>query len=137
MKIRFYRTIAENRSLDAFGLWVIDAVEKRKIKAMEINYCRRCNEKIKPDSIRNTGIKECLGIDIDIIETIEAKRLRWYGHMKRLENKRLPKQVWQKQIPTRKKKPKSAQHWTERTGNSMRNMVVKNRSRYRLRISSS
>jgi len=43
--------------------------------------------------IRNEHIKEITEVKEkpDIIDTIDRKRLQWYGHVKRMQEKRLPK----------------------------------------------
>ena len=42
----------------------------------------------------STNYDEAIGIDLDIIETIEARRLNWFGHLKRISNERWPRKVW-------------------------------------------
>ena len=43
--------------------------------------------------IKNEHVKEIMGVKEkpDIIDTIERKRLQWYGHVKRMQEERLPK----------------------------------------------
>lgn len=38
--------------------------------------------------------KSRIEIDFDIADTIEIKRLNWYGQMQRINYDRLPKKVW-------------------------------------------
>ena len=35
------------------------------------------------DRVRNVEIRQAMGIDLGIIETIEARRLNWFGHLKK------------------------------------------------------
>jgi hypothetical protein len=45
--------------------------------------------------IKNEHIKETMGVKEkpDIIDIIESKRLQWYGHVKRMQDERLPKLI--------------------------------------------
>jgi hypothetical protein len=45
------------------------------------------------DRVQNIEIRERIRIDIDIVETIEGKMLKWYGHLKRMDDN-----CWQKKI---------------------------------------
>ena len=47
------------------------------------------------ERIRNEHIKEIMGVKekLDIIDIIERKRLQWYGHVKRMQDERLPKLI--------------------------------------------
>lgn len=33
-------------------------------------------------------------IDLDIVDTIKIKMLKWYGHVQRMREEGLPKKVW-------------------------------------------
>jgi hypothetical protein len=45
------------------------------------------------ERINNEHIKEIMGVKgkPDIIDIIEKKRLKWYGHVKRMPEERIPK----------------------------------------------
>ena len=53
-----------------------------------------CLRKIKGvtrrDKIRNADIRKELGITTDIVQKIQARRLRYYGHVVRMKAERLP-----------------------------------------------
>jgi hypothetical protein len=67
---------------------------------------RRSARKSRLERIKNEHIKEIMGVKEkpDIIDIIEKKkRLQWYGHVKRVQEERLPKLIteW---IPGKKEK---------------------------------
>jgi len=47
------------------------------------------------ERIKNEHIKEIIGLKEkpDIIDIIERKRLQWYGHVKKMQEERLPKLI--------------------------------------------
>jgi hypothetical protein len=54
---------------------------------------RRSARKSRLEKINNENIKEIMGVKgkPDIIDSIEKKRLQWYGHVKRMPEERIPK----------------------------------------------
>jgi hypothetical protein len=56
---------------------------------------RRSARKSRIERIKNEHIKEIMGVreKPDIIDIIERKRFQWYGHVKRMQEERLPK-LW-------------------------------------------
>ena len=55
--------------------------------------------------IRNEHIKEIMGVKEkpDIIDIIDRKRLQWYGHVKSMQDDRLPKLIME-WIPEERRK---------------------------------
>jgi hypothetical protein len=53
---------------------------------------RRSARKSRMERIKNEHIKEIMGVKEkpDIIDIIDRKRLHWYGHVKRMQDERLP-----------------------------------------------
>jgi len=54
---------------------------------------RRSARKSRMERIKNEYIKEIMRVKEkpDIIDIIERKRLQWYGHVKRMQEERVPK----------------------------------------------
>ena len=59
----------------------------------EMDVLRRAARKSRMERIKNECIKEIMGVKgkRDIIDSIEKKRLQWYGHVKRMPEERIPK----------------------------------------------
>jgi hypothetical protein len=66
---------------------------------------RRSARKSRLERIKNEHIKEIMGVKEkpDITDIIERKRLQSYGHVKRMQEDRLPKLIME-WIPEKKKK---------------------------------
>jgi hypothetical protein len=74
-------------------VWQIPTREINKISATEMDVLRRSARKSRIERIKNEHIKEIMGVKEkpDTIDIIEKKRHQWYGHVKRMQEERLPK----------------------------------------------
>jgi hypothetical protein len=63
-----------------------------KILSTEMDVLRRLTRKSRMERIKNEHIKEIMGVKEkpDIIDIIDRKSLQWYGHVKRMQEERLP-----------------------------------------------
>ena len=64
-------------------------------------------------------IRERVQVDVDIIETVEAKRLNWYGHMRRMEEERWPQKIWNWKLPWKRKRGRPKLTWQAGTQDAM------------------
>jgi hypothetical protein len=69
--------------------------QRNKILSTEMDVLRRSARKSRLGRIKNEHIKEIMVVKKkpDIIDIIETKRLQWYGHVKRMQEERLPKLI--------------------------------------------
>jgi len=76
---------------------------------------RRSARKSRIERIRNEHIKEIMGVKDkpDIIDIIERKRLQWYGHVKRMQEERLPKLIMEWIPGERRKRGRPRKTWME------------------------
>jgi len=76
---------------------------------------RSSARKSRIERIKNEHIKEIMGVKEkpDIIEIIERKRLQWYGHVKRMQEERLPKLITEWIPRERRKRGRQRKTWME------------------------
>jgi hypothetical protein len=53
---------------------------------------------VKRDSARNEVIREECGIKEDVVTKIEMNMLRWFGHVERMNEKRLTKEIYEADV---------------------------------------
>ena len=63
--------------------------------------------------IRNNIIKQKMNVTRPLLEDIKTKQLKWYGHVKRMEEGRLPKKVMRWSPPGRRKRGRPKLTWAE------------------------
>jgi hypothetical protein len=76
--------------------WTLTIEEMNSLRISERKIIRKIYEPIKEgDSWRIRKNKEITYIlqGADIVKFIKSSRIRWYGHVKRMQNQRMPKQI--------------------------------------------
>ena len=62
-----------------------------KLWATEMDYWCRAVRKSRMDKISNKRIREIMKVDKNILEVIEERKLRWFGHVTRMGEDGTPK----------------------------------------------
>jgi hypothetical protein len=105
-KMAIYRTVYEPTLTYGSETW------KARVTAMEMKFLRRIVGKTRRDKIRNSVIREELNEE-SIIERIEKKQLKWYGHVQRMEETRLTKRVTETKVQGRRARGRPRKSWEE------------------------
>ena len=85
--------VYKRQGLYGAELWEINKRNKSIIRAIEIDYWQRCYGLTRADRVKYVEIRQAMGIDLDIIEITDARRLNWFGHLKRISDERWPRKV--------------------------------------------
>jgi hypothetical protein len=86
-----------------------------------MDFWRRFARKSRKEKVRNVTIREIMEVRKNILEVIEEKRLRWFGHVKRMTGNRLQLKVleWEPEGTRRRGRPK--ERWIHGVRRSMTN----------------
>ncbi|PSN53611.1 hypothetical protein C0J52_00946 [Blattella germanica] len=60
-----------------------------------MDFWRCCARISRKDEIRNTIIREKMKVKGSLTEDIKTAQLRWFGHIKRMREARLPKHIFE------------------------------------------
>ena len=71
------------------------------------------NNLLRKDKIRNNIIKQKMNVTRSLLDGIKTKQLQWYGHVQRMEEGRLSKEVMKWRPPGRRKRGRPKLTWTE------------------------
>ena len=63
------------------------------------------------DKIRNTKIRQSLGLKYNVIDKATQKRMRFFGHIKRMPQERYPKLLLEARLEGRRPKGRPAKRW--------------------------
>jgi hypothetical protein len=85
-----------------------------------MDFWRRSARKSRKEKVRKVTIREVMKVGKNILEVIEEKQLRWFGHVKRMSGNRLPLKVleWEPE-GVRRGRPKD--RWIDGVRRSMTN----------------
>ena len=64
-----------------------------RLTAVEMDFWRRAARKSLIERIRNTETRKMMHAERTIMDEIEHRRLKWYGHLERMKDGRIPKAV--------------------------------------------
>lgn len=66
-------------------VWTINKAINSRISAVENSYWNRCCGLTLHDHVKNDTIRQIIGIQGTIVDTIERKQLLFYDYMKRMK----------------------------------------------------
>ena len=89
-KVRVYEALVISVLLYNSETWTLKEVFKKKLRVFEMSCLRKIKGITRRDRIRNTVIKAELEIETDIVQRIQRKRLKYFGHVIRMKPDRFP-----------------------------------------------
>lgn len=111
-KVKVFNTVY--RPVLTYGCesWALTNRQRSKIQAMEMKYLRRILGKTRRDKIRNTQIREELGMK-PVLQFIEQRQLSWWGHIQRMSADRPVRQIYEARIQTKRRRGRPRQTWNK------------------------
>lgn len=97
------RTMVESVLSYGSEVWTLSAEMKRKINTVEMDYLRRSEGISRLQRINNEDIRQRANAHETILERIERRGLKWFGHMMRMDEQRLPLKLFKWNPPGRRK----------------------------------
>ena len=91
VKGALYCTTIRSILLYGAGAWTTLEEDMRLLETFEMGCVRQILKVSRLEHINSHVLRERLGIDSSIKEEVTRARLRLYGHVARMDNKRLPK----------------------------------------------
>jgi hypothetical protein len=100
-----YQALVQSILLYGAETWTLNTQQTNKLLATEKDFWRRSARKSRKEKVRNVTIME---VRKNILEVTEEKRLRWFGHVKRMPGNRLPLKIleWEPEGTRRRGRPK-------------------------------
>ena len=112
-KTHIYHAVVKSTITYAAETWRLKAKTVTKLNSTEIDFRRRSARISRKDKIRNTVIKQKMNVTRSLLDDIETKQLQRYGHVSRMEEGRLPKEVIKWRPPGRRKRGRLKRTWSD------------------------
>jgi hypothetical protein len=92
-KTHIYHAIVKSTITYAAEKWCLKAKKVNKLNSTEMDFRRQSARISRKDKIRNTIVKQKMNVTRSLLDGIKTKQLKWYGHVQRMEEGRLSKEV--------------------------------------------
>ena len=99
--------------------WTLECGEKSKLQATEMKFLRKIAGKTRRDKVRNTKIRESLNTKT-LLERIEKNRLRWYGHVQRMKDERIPRLALMAKSGGKRPRGRPRKRWEQQVEEGLR-----------------
>ena len=118
-KITIYKAVLKPILLYGAETWALTTKTKSRIQAAEMRVLRLIRGLTRRDRIRNVHIRRMLGIQ-PLLEDIERSRLRLYGHLKWMNEGRLPRKYLDWQPERKRPVGRPRKRWKEGVDEALR-----------------
>lgn len=114
-----YSTLVQSVMLYGSETWTLNKAQEKKILSVEMDFWRRSAGVSRTEHIRNEEIRRRMEVKRNVLEVIEERRLRWYGHLKRMSPGRIPKLAMEWEPEGRRKRGRPRTQWRDKLEESM------------------
>jgi hypothetical protein len=103
-----YHALVQSILLYGAETWTPNTQQANKLLTTEMDFWGRSAIKSRKEKVRNGTIREIMEVGKNILEVVEEKRLRWFGHVKRMPGNRPPLKIleWEPEGTRRRGRPK-------------------------------
>ena len=92
--------------------WTLNKTQERKIQTCEMRCLKKIVNKRRLDRVRNTDIRNTIGIT-SCTEHIEQQRMKWFGHLVRMQYDQPAAQAYNYQCSGYKARGRPRKRWID------------------------
>ena len=93
--------------------WSTRVAERKKLNVFEMKCLRSMIGVTRMDRLRNETVRQRVGITTELSERVDARVLRWFGHMERMPEERLVKKIVNADVEGRRARGRPRMGWME------------------------
>ena len=109
-KKRIYNSIIKSIVTYGSEVWQIKEKTEKMITATEMDFWSLAG-RIRRERVTNEKIREIMDVKHSLVDDIKTKQLIWYGHVQRMSQERLPKQILEWSPRERRKRERPRKSW--------------------------
>ena len=110
LKIKLYMTVIRPVLLYGAECWTVRKKEEQILEKTEMRMLRRIKGVTLRDKVKSVDIRKKLGVN-SIQEKVREMRLRWCGHMQRMEENNEVRAVVDMRVPGKRPRGKPRGRW--------------------------
>ena len=112
-KRRLYEGVVVPTVLYGAETWNMRVEERRKLNVLEMKCLRSMIGVTRRDRVRNEEVRRRTGVVKTLDQKVEQRVLRWFGHMERMNEERLVKQVFLSSVEGRSLRGRPRMGWLD------------------------
>ena len=93
--------------------WGMKVTERQKLNVFEMKCLRSMTGVSRLDRVRNEIVRARTGVKRELAAGVDMNVLRWFGHVERMDNERLPKKVMNAKVDGRRAKGRPRFGWMD------------------------
>ena len=101
-------------------LWGLKLSERQKLNVFEMKCLRSMAGVSRRDRVRNEIVRERTGVRFALADRVDRNVLRWFGHVERMENERLPKMLVNARVDGRAVRGRPRYGWMDGVKRALR-----------------
>ena len=113
LKVRIYQSLILPIATYGSESWALRKADCRKLEVFEMRCLRSILGVTLLDKIRNDEIRQRLNITTTITEIISKRRMKWFGHVVRMPQHRLPYQAYIHDFSTPRQPGRPPARWRD------------------------
>ena len=124
VKTRLYEALVLSTLLNSAELWPVSVIQMKKLEAAHHRWQRRILGISWKDKVTNEKVREATTLP-KLEDIIRCRRLRWLGHLSRMDHHRLPRQAltWEPK-GFRRRPGRPRQNWKDVIKKDLRKMGI-------------
>ena len=122
-KVKMYETLVIPVFMYGSECWTLRKEDEHRIEVAEMNWLRRILRITRLHRMRNEDIRNRLQQEVTLIDRIRKKRLSWFGHVTRMNERRLPQRAMHCYVTGRRTRGRQRKRWRE---NIMEDLETRN-----------
>src|SRR6218665_2209584 len=93
--------------------WSLRKEDEGRLLVAEMSWLRRIIGRSRREKVRNEQTREELGTEETVVQKIKKRRLQWFGHVERMEEKRLPNAALHEHVEGKRSRGRQRKTWMD------------------------
>lgn len=112
MKGKVFKAVVRPAMIYGSETWPVKKAQEKKLEVVEMRMLRWSMGKTRKDRIRNEVIRKMGGV-IEVSKKIQERRLQWFGHVMRREDKYVGRKVSSMQLEGKRRRGRPKRRWKD------------------------